>query len=56
MVTDAKWLDVNGDGWDDLIVMGEFMAIEVFLNKARQKSGAGHREVFDRPLQECGRR
>jgi enediyne biosynthesis protein E4 len=32
MVTDAKWLDVNGDAWDDLVVIGEFMGIEIFLN------------------------
>jgi enediyne biosynthesis protein E4 len=32
MVTDAVWSDINGDGWEDLIVVGEFMGIEVFLN------------------------
>jgi len=37
MVTDAKWLDVNGDRWEDLVVMGEFMAIEVFVNESGKK-------------------
>jgi enediyne biosynthesis protein E4 len=33
MVTDAEWVDVNADGWPDLVVVGEYMAIEVFVNK-----------------------
>jgi hypothetical protein len=32
MVTDAVWEDVDNDGWEDLIVVGEFMAITVFKN------------------------
>jgi hypothetical protein len=50
MVTDAKWFDVNGDGWDDLVVMGEFMAIEVFLNKAGKSLEQATGKFFDRPL------
>ncbi len=33
MVTDAVWMDVNGDKKPDLIVVGEYMPIKVFINK-----------------------
>lgn len=33
MVTDAVWSDFSGDGKDDLIIVGEFMAIRAFENK-----------------------
>lgn len=32
MITDACWVDVNGDNTTDLVVAGEFMPIRVFLN------------------------
>ncbi|WP_036154049.1 VCBS repeat-containing protein [Maribacter forsetii] len=32
MITDAIWSDFSGDGVDDLIVVGEFMAIRLFEN------------------------
>ncbi|MCX2679237.1 VCBS repeat-containing protein [Galbibacter sp. EGI 63066] len=32
MVTDAVWEDINDDGETDLIVTGEWMGIEVFIN------------------------
>jgi enediyne biosynthesis protein E4 len=33
MITDAQWGDLDGDGDPDLLVVGEWMAIEVFVNE-----------------------
>lgn len=33
MITDAVFDDVDGDGDDDLLVVGEFMSVEIFENK-----------------------
>lgn len=32
MVTDAEFTDVDGDGWDDLAVCGEFMSVKIYKN------------------------
>jgi hypothetical protein len=50
MVTDARWVDVDGDGWDDLVIAGEFMAIEVFLNRQGKNFEQATKRFFDRPL------
>jgi enediyne biosynthesis protein E4 len=32
IVTSAVFADVNNDGWDDLIVVGEWMGVKIFVN------------------------
>ncbi|MEM7380768.1 MAG: VCBS repeat-containing protein [Bacteroidota bacterium] len=36
MVSDAKWADLNGDGSPDLVLTGEWLGIEVFINQDNQ--------------------
>ncbi|MGD1946410.1 MAG: VCBS repeat-containing protein [Croceivirga sp.] len=33
MVKDAVWKDIDGDGWEDLIVVGDWMPIKMFKNE-----------------------
>jgi hypothetical protein len=50
MVSDAEWLDLDGNGYEDLVLAGDFMPIRVFMNQA----GSGLEEVtgeyFNTPL------
>lgn len=50
MVTDAAWVDLNGDGLPDLVVIGEFMPIQVFINKGGKEFSNETDRYFDEPL------
>ncbi len=50
MVTDAAWIDLNNDGWQDLIVIGEYMPIKVYLNQSGKGFADATEQYFDRPL------
>lgn len=50
MVTDAEWMDVNSDNWPDLVLAGEFMAVEVFISKEGKSLDHETTRFFDKPL------
>jgi len=33
LITGAVWLDINNDSWLDLVIVGEWMPIRIFMNK-----------------------
>lgn len=39
MITDGVWTDLNNDGRPDLVLVGDWMAITVFLNEGNRFSG-----------------
>lgn len=45
MVTDALWMDVDKDGRNDLIVVGEWMPVKVFLNKSGKLEDASSQYI-----------
>ncbi len=47
MVTDARWSDFDGDGWTDLVIVGEWMPITVLKNN----KGIFENQTEDRNLQ-----
>jgi len=50
MITDAQWIDVNNDEREDLIVVGEWMGIKLFLNTANGFEEASKRYGLDQSV------
>lgn len=48
MVTDSQWVDIDGDQKEDLIVVGEWMPISIYLNKNGKLTPATD-QFFEKP-------
>ena len=33
MVTNAKWAGIKGDSYEDIVVVGKYMGIKIFINE-----------------------
>ncbi|WP_291366647.1 VCBS repeat-containing protein [Cyclobacterium sp.] len=50
MITDAQVIDLDEDGWEDLVLVGDWMAISVFLNQQGKGFENATNAYFDLPL------
>ncbi|MDP4221814.1 MAG: VCBS repeat-containing protein [Bacteroidota bacterium] len=49
MITDAVWIDLNKDSWPDLVTVGQFMPVRVFINEKGKKFTEATRSWFEEP-------
>ncbi|MEX2512234.1 MAG: VCBS repeat-containing protein [Cyclobacteriaceae bacterium] len=48
LVTDALFMDINGDRHDDLVLVGEWMGVQVFLNEEGKSFRPSHPELAEK--------
>jgi hypothetical protein len=49
MISDAEWVDLDKDGYEDLVVAGDFMPVRVFLNKGGNGLQEASGQFFSTP-------
>ncbi len=50
MVTEATWIDANNDGWEDLMIIGEFMPLTLFINQEGRGFKDASASYFQSPI------
>jgi len=46
LVTTSKWVDIDGDSWEDLVIAGEWMSIRIFKNNEGKSFTEVTEEVY----------